>query len=132
MWQQHMVVAALSFDSVIELGLKLPNVTESRYYGARALKVNGNMLACTPVHRSAETNCAVVAMDIERRTTLLRAHPSYYYTTDHYAPHPTVLIRLSAISRIELERTLRAAWEYVSSESAAPKRPRRRAVRKNS
>jgi hypothetical protein len=120
-----MAGAHLGIDSVIELGLKLPGVNESPYYGARALKLNGRMLACTPVNKSAEVNSAVVAMGFEQRAALLKKHPLLYYVTDHYASHPTVLIRLSRMSRAGLVRTLRMAWDFVSSEGAAkPATPR--------
>jgi hypothetical protein len=114
-----MAGAHLSMDTIIEFGLKLPNVREISYYGVPALKLNGRMLACTPVNKSAEINSAVVAMGLEQRAALLKKRPSVYYVTDHYAPHPTVLIRLSRISHAELERTLRMAWDFVSSKSAA-------------
>jgi hypothetical protein len=110
--------AHLSIETVIELGLKLPDVQETLYYGVRALKLNGRMLACTPVNKSAEINSAVIAMGLDQRATLLKKHPSLYYVTDHYAPHPTILIRLSNIPPAELERTLRMAWDFISSESA--------------
>jgi hypothetical protein len=123
--------AHLSIDSVIELGLKLSGVNESPYYGVRALKLNGRMLACTPVNKSAELNSAVVAMGFEQRAALLEKHPLFYYITDHYPPHPTMLIRLSRMSRADLERTLRMAWDFVSSEGAATQSaPRSRAKRK--
>ncbi len=117
--------AHLSIDSVIELGLKFSGVNESPYYGVRALKLNGRMLACIPVNRSAEVNSAVVAIGFEQRAALLKKHPLLYYITDHYAPHPTMLIRLSRMSRADLERTLRMAWDFVSSEGTAkPATPR--------
>jgi len=117
--------AHLSIDSVIELGLKLAGVEERSYYGVRALKLNGRMLACTPVNRSAEVNSAVVAMGFEQRAALLKKYPLLYYITDHYAPHSTMLVRLSKMSRADLERTLRMAWDFVSSEGAAkPAKPR--------
>ena len=110
--------AHLSMDTIIELGLKLPDVRAIPHYGVPALKLNGRMLACTPVNKSAEINSAVVAMGAEQRSALLKKHPSVYYLTDHYAPYPTILIRLSRISHAELERTLRLAWDFVSSGSA--------------
>jgi hypothetical protein len=111
--------ALLSIDSVIELGLKLSDVIESPYYGVRALKLNGRMLACTPVNKSAEVNSAVVAIGFGQRAALLKKNPLIYYVTDHYAPHPTMLVRLSRMSRADLERTLHMAWDFVSSEGAA-------------
>jgi hypothetical protein len=128
--------AHLSIDSVIELGCKLSGVNESPYYGVRALKLNGRMLACTPVNKSAEVNSAVVAMGFEQRAALLKKHPLLYYITDHYAPHPTMLMRLSRMSHADLERTLRMAWDFVSSEGAAtpatPRLSKARSLRKAS
>src|ERR1700691_6678906 len=102
--------ARLSMDTIIELGLKLPDVREISYYGVPALKLNGRMLACMPVNKSAEVNSAVVAIGLEQRAALLKTHPFLYYLTDHYAPHQTMLIRLSKMSRADLERTLGMAW----------------------
>jgi hypothetical protein len=110
-----MVSAHLNFSTVIELGLKLPDVHESAHFGAQALKLNGRMLACTPVNKSAEVNSAVVALSFEQRSALLNKHPLLYYITDHYAPHQSMLIRLSRVSRMELEQTLRMSWDFVSS-----------------
>ena len=107
------------FDTLREIGLSLPEVVDGAAYGARALKLRGKLLACVPVNKSAEVNCAVVRIDLERRARLLREHPEIYYITDHYAPHPTVLVRLSHVTRAELRRLLREAWRYVSSRPAA-------------
>jgi len=109
-----------SMDTVIELGLKLPEVTEALHYRVPALKLNGRMLACTPVNKSAQADSAVIAMGFEQRAALLEKHPSLYYLTDHYAPHPAILLRLSRSSRADIERTLRMAWEFVSSKGAGP------------
>ena len=78
-----MGAASIGMDFVFEVGLKLPDVKESPYYGARALKLNGQMVACTPVNKSAEVNSVVVAMSFERRAALLKKSPSLYYITDH-------------------------------------------------
>lgn len=109
----------LSFESVRNAGLALPGVIAGVYYGANALKLNGHMLACLPVNRSAELNSAVVSIDLNRRASLLRARPDLYYITDHYAPHPVVLMRLSFVSHDDLQMSLKVAWEYVSSLKAA-------------
>ena len=107
--------APIGMDSAFEVGLELPDVEEGTYYGARALKLNGQMVACTPVNKSAEANSIVVAMSFERRATLLKKSPKIYYITEHYSRHPTMLIRLSRISRAEFAQTLRMAWEFAAS-----------------
>lgn len=45
-----------TFDIVREIGLALPDVEADTMYGAPALKVRGDLLACLPVHacRSAQ------------------------------------------------------------------------------
>lgn len=107
----------LGFDTVRELGLALPDVVDGTAYGAPALKLHGKVLACIPTNKSAEANSIVVRIDLEHRAELLREHPETYYITDHYAPHPTVLVRLSKIARTDLKDLLRDACRFMSSSA---------------
>jgi len=107
------------FDTVRKIGLSLPDVVDGTAYGARALKLGDKLLACIPTNKSAEANCAVVRIDLERRAELLQQKPEIYYITDHYAPHPTVLVRLSRITRTELAQLLHEAWRFVRSSNSA-------------
>jgi hypothetical protein len=116
-------MAMLSFDTVRTLGLSLPDVVDGTAYGVPALKLGGKLLACVPANKSAEANSIVVRIDLEQRAELLREHPETYYITDHYARHPTVLVRLSKITRTDLKELLRDACRFVSS--SAPKTARR-------
>ena len=104
----------LNFDTVRELGLALPDVVDGTAYGAPALKLGGKLLACIPVNKSAELNSIVVHIDLEQRAELLWQQPDIYYITDHYAPHPTVLVRLSRITRADLRELLRDAHRVVT------------------
>jgi hypothetical protein len=110
----------LDFDTVIDIGLTLPLVVEGTAYRGRALKLRGKILACVPANKSAEVNCAVVRIAFERRAELLQESPETYYLTDHYTPYPTVLVRLSKITRGDLKKLLREAWEFVSREASEP------------
>src|ERR1700689_1650303 len=109
----------LNFDTVRELGLALPDVVDGKAYGAPALKLGGKLLACIPINKSAEPNSLVVQIDLEQRTELLRQQPDIYYITDHYAPHPTVVVRLSKITRADLRELLRDAHRFIMH--SAPK-----------
>jgi hypothetical protein len=109
----------LDFDTVIDIGLTLPLVVEGTAYCGRALKLRGKILACVPANKSAEVNCTVVRIAFERRAELLQESPETYYITDHYTPYPTVLVRLSKITRGDLKKLLREAWEFVSGEASA-------------
>jgi hypothetical protein len=109
----------LNFETVRELGLALPDVVNGTAYGAPALKLGGRLLTCIPTNKSAEPNSIVVQIDLEQRAELLRQQPDTYYITDHYAPHPTVLVRLSRITRADLRELLRDAHRFV--KRSAPK-----------
>jgi hypothetical protein len=109
----------LNFDTVRQLGLALPDVIDGTAYGVPALKLGGKLLACIPTNKSAEPNSLVVHIDLELRAELLRQQPDIFYITDHYAPHPTVLVRLSRITRADLRELLRDAHRFVMP--SAPK-----------
>jgi len=110
---------ALTFEAVREMALILTDVAEATSYGAPALKIHGNLLACVPVNRSAEPNSAVFTIDMDLRATLLKSKPEIYYITDHYAGYPTVLVRLSSIGRKELRELLGMSWSFVSAKKPA-------------
>lgn len=105
------------------MGLLIPGVVDGTAYGAPALKLDGKLVACIPTNKSAESNSLVVRIDLEHRAELLRRQPDVYYVTDHYAAHPTVLVRLSKITRGDLGELLRDACRFASSrrKSAARK-----------
>lgn len=111
-------MAILDFDTVRKLGLALPAVVDATAYGAPALKLDGKLLACIPTNKSAEANSLVVRIDLEHRAELIRQQPDVYYITAHYAPHPTVLVRLSKISRTDLRELLRDACHFVKSSAS--------------
>ncbi len=111
----------LTFDTVRELAAALPHVVDGTAYGAPALKLNGKLLACIPANKSAEANSIVVRIDLEQRAELLREKPTVYYVTEHYAPHPTLLVRLSKIKRSELKLLLHDAHRFVMSEQRRPR-----------
>jgi len=86
--------STINFDTVRKIGLALPGVEESTAYGSPALKVCRKLLACVPVHRSAEPNSLAVRVGVDDRAELLAAAPDVYYVTDHYLNYSVVLVRL--------------------------------------
>ena len=110
----------LTFETVRALGRDLPDVLDGTAYGAPALKLGDKFLACVPTNKSADANSIVVRIDPEQRAELLRQDPNVYYITDHYAPHPTVLGRLSKITRGDLKALLRDAHRFVLSQHKQP------------
>ena len=114
----------ITFATVREAALRLPDVEESILHGAPSLKVSGRLLACPALHKSAEPNSLMVKMDLEDRNRLLETQPNIYYVTDHYVNHPAVLVRLEELDRKSLTVLLETAWRFVTSK----KQPGRRTV----
>jgi hypothetical protein len=121
-------MGTLTFETARQIGLALPDVLDGTAYGAPALKLRGKLIACVPTNKSAEAHSMMVNIDLELRAELLRQHPDIYYITEHYAPHPAVLVRLSKITRTDLKELLRDACRFVAPSApkaaAARKRPR--------
>ena len=106
----------VTFDTVREIGLALPDVEDSTMYGAFALKVRGSLLACVAINKSAEPGSLAVRIDFDQRSGLLAEAPETYYVTDHYTNYPVVLVRLSQIKIDELRDLLGSAWRFVTSK----------------
>ncbi len=116
----------VTFDTVRELGLALPDVEDSTMYGKLALKVRGKLLACLAIHKSAEPESLVVRIDLEQRAGLLAEAPETYYVTEHYRNYPAVLVRLSRIPMDQLRDLLGASWRFVTCESKEPRARKKR------
>lgn len=115
----------IDFETVREIGLELPGVEEGAAYGSPALKVRGKLLACIPVHRSAEPGSLVVCVDFSDRRQLLAEAPDVYYVTEHYAGHASVLVRLSRIKREALRELLGMAYKFVTAKAEFGSRRRK-------
>jgi len=115
----------VDFDTVRKIGLALPGVEESAAYGSPALKVNGKLLACKAINRSAEPGSLMVRVDFDDRAELLAADPDVYYVTDHYVPYNAVLVRLSRVRPDVLRDLLGMAHKFVTRDPA-PRSPARK------
>ena len=116
----------ITFDTVRQLGLALPDVEVSSAYGSPALKVRGRMFTCVAINKSAEPNSLVVLVDFAQRDELIAAEPDTYYLTDHYVNYPCVLVRLSHLHPDALRDLLRMAWDFASTRSKRTPRTRHR------
>jgi hypothetical protein len=113
-----------TFATVRKIGLTLPGVEEGTAYGAAALKLNGQLMACMATNKAAEPNTLVVRIDFDQRDELLAAEPDVYYLKDHYVDYACVLVRMARVPPDALPDLLRMAWQFVSSK-AKRKRTRR-------
>jgi len=113
-----------TFATVKKIGLTLPGVEEGTAYGAPALKLNGQLLACMATNKAAEPNTLVLRVDFAEREELIEAEPDVYYLKDHYVDYACVLVRLKRVHPDALPDLLRMAWRFMNSK-AKKKRTRR-------
>jgi hypothetical protein len=116
----------ITFDTVQEIGLALPEVVASTVYGALALRLRGKLLACKAINKSAEPDSLGVRIDFEQRDALLAEAPQTYYVTNHYVNYPMVLVRLSNVRKDEMRDLLGAAWRFVASQEKRKAKPKKR------
>ena len=107
----------ITFETVKEVALALPHVEEGTMHGAPALKLNGKLLACVPIHKSAEPDSLAVRIDFDQRDGLLADAPETYYVKPHYINYPCVLVRLRRIQPDALKELLNASWQFVNNSS---------------
>ena len=110
-----------TFDTVMQLGLTLPNVEAStKYDGTPVLKRAGCFMAGLAAHPSAEPGTLVVRVRLEERDAFLEEAPETYYLTGYYEPHPVVLVRLSRIDRDALRDLLAMSWRLTAARGGPP------------
>jgi len=112
----------VTFDTVRKIAETLPDAEFASTYGSPSIKVKGALMACIAVNKAAEPNSLMVRMDFDQRDAMIEEAPEKYYLKDHYAPYPSVLVRLSQISEDELRDLLNASWRFVTSKTKRKKK----------
>jgi hypothetical protein len=102
----------LDIDAVRAVGLSMPVVEERTIHGAMSLKVNGKLVVCPAIHKSAEPNSLMVRVSRPMRSRLIASNPRAFYVTDHYAVHSAVLVRLDKLTLRTLRSILLTAVAY--------------------
>ena len=105
--------AAVSFETIRDLALALPEAEEGTSYRTPAFRVRGKLFA--RMHQSEDA--VVLRTDFFERDVLMDTRPEAFYVTDHYEQHPWVLARLSTVRLADLRRLVRRAWRLAAPES---------------
>ena len=113
-----MAIKKVTFDTVREIALALPDVEEGTMYGSPAFKLHGRLLVCLAINKSAEPDSLVVRTDFDQRDALVTEEPETYYLTDHYVNHPVVLVRLSRIREDQLRDLLGAGARVIKAHES--------------
>ena len=101
--------------------MRLPEVTESTFYGTPALKVRGRgfcrMWSEREYNRDDvhDTEVLVVFCEPEMKDVLLESHPGVLFSTPHYEGYGAMLIRLADVEFFDL-----AEWFDDSYRRRAP------------
>jgi hypothetical protein len=105
----------VDFDAALKIGASLPGVTASSDARGIALKLKGQLVACTAINPSADPNSLMVCIDFPARDVLLEQQPDVYYITSHYRGYASVLVRLARVGRSELRNLLEQAVQFVGT-----------------
>src|ERR1051326_1603727 len=93
----------MTWATVRQLGLALPDAEAGTAYGSPALKVGGKWFPGVPTNRAAEPRSLAVRLPFRERDELIAADPEIFYLKDHYVSSPCVLVRLDRIHRDALK-----------------------------
>ena len=104
-----------SWDDVVEIAQRFPEVELGTSFGTPALKVTGKGMICRM--RTNPDALVMRVIDTADAEALLKGRPDVYFSTPHYDGWPYVLIRLEVIDPVELAELIEDAWRI-----RAPKR----------
>jgi hypothetical protein len=82
----------------------------STSYRTPAIKVGGKLF----VRLREEGDIIVARIEPNDRAMRMAADPDAFFVTDHYAPFPYMLVRLSAVAKDDLADLLADAWRHVA------------------
>jgi hypothetical protein len=98
--------ASVTFDTVRQLALELPEAQEGTSYGTSAYFVRRKLFARH--HQDGES--LVIRIDFSDRDLRMQADPQAFYITDHYLKYPFMLVRVAYIYQDDLRELLAESW----------------------
>jgi hypothetical protein len=108
----------VTFATVRQIARTLPGVEEGTAYGTPAFKLNGKLMTCRAINKSAEPDTLALMVSFDDRDQLMEERPDVYYVTDHYGDYPCVLVRMRKIDRDVLKDLLLMSWRFVATRGA--------------
>lgn len=102
-----------TWETVVELGSRLPEVEHGTWFRTAALHVRGKSF----VRLKEDGEHAVVYVDVIERGALNEEDPETFVITPHYRDYPAMMVNLERVDREQLRELLIESWRY-----KAPKR----------
>lgn len=100
-------------NDVRRLALALPSTSEGTSYGTTAWRVADRVF----LRLHADEGVLVAWCEDEHaKQSLLANEPDAFFTTDHYAGHASVLVRLPVIAHGRLAEVVLDAWRARASK----------------
>lgn len=103
-----------TWEDVIEIGTRFPEVEVGTSFGTPALQVRGKRMCRMRTNPDA---LVLRVVDLGEREALLQGQPDAFFSTPHYDGYPYVLVKLEAVDPTELAELIEEAWRI-----RAPKR----------
>lgn len=97
----------MTWEDVVAIARKLPEVEESTSYGTPALKVKGRSFARVRTEAEGEL---VLLCPMEEKEALLASGDPAFSTTPHYDGHGWILVDLQRVDRGQLVELIAEAW----------------------
>ena len=104
----------LTWEDVVSIGSRFPEVEEGTCFGTPALRMRGKFMCRL---RTDPDALVVRVIDRPDAQALLLGQPDVFFSTPHYDGHAYVLVRLDVVGREQLAELLEDAWRL-----RAPKR----------
>ncbi|WP_285640542.1 MmcQ/YjbR family DNA-binding protein [Lentzea sp. NBRC 102530] len=96
-----------TWDDVVTMGLRLPEVAESTWYRTPSLKVSGKGFARL---RSEAEGGLVLMCGLDEKAALLASGDPAFCTTAHYDGYGAILVDLARVDPGRLAELVEQAW----------------------
>jgi hypothetical protein len=101
----------MTWEDVVALGRRLPEVEVATSYGTPALKVRRKLLTRL---RREDDSLVLPGVGADERDMLIEADPRVFHTTPHYEGYPSVLARLGPLAPAQLSPFLLRRWRAIA------------------
>jgi hypothetical protein len=96
-----------TWQDVVAIGSRLPDVQEATWYGTPSLKVAGKGFARL---RSEAEGGLVLMCELDEKEALLASGDPTFYTTPHYDGYGSILVDLERIDLEQLGELIEESW----------------------
>ena len=105
----------MTWDDIIRIASRWPEVSEATSYGTPSLKVRKRLLTLL---RPEDDSVVLLDVPAEERAHLIEMMPETFFSEPHYDGHEIVLARLSTLPTDVAQRLLERRWRSSATKRA--------------